>query len=211
MEVTRSFLLQHPSVKETKSWEGKEVSSKAEPNEGVTHRNLLVFFKITTSVSFLSLTVISHRVPCRVPSCKKKKKKVCLFSRAGYQRPSWGKKKLLWKDTGYSKCSSPSKTWALFFFYLILHLGILNIRAKTQCLLPAVILLCWWEKNETETRKPCVRKKKLSKHPEKTSHVYFMFVKLYVTCVISELLWQWPILFPLVVQVIYIWSSLPSL
>lgn len=109
---------------------------------------------------------------------KKKKKKVCLFSRAGYQRPSWGKKKLLWKDTGYSKCSSPSKTWALFFFNLILYLGILNIRAKTQCLLPAVILLCWWEKNETETRKPCVRKKNSQNTQKKGFSCLFYVCKI---------------------------------
>lgn len=211
MEVTQSFLLQHPSVKETKSWEEKEVSSKAEPNEGITHSNLLIFFKITTSVSFLSLTVISHRVPCRVPSCKKKKK-VCLFSRAGYQRPSWGKKKLLWEDTGYSKCSSPSKTWALFFFLSDFTFGYFEHKGKntmsSTCCYFAMLMGKKWDRNKKTL---CEKKKKLSKHPEKTSHVYFMFVKLYVTCVISELLWQWPILFPLVVQVIYIWSSLPFL
>lgn len=144
-----------------------------------------------------------------------KNKKMCAcFPGQGIKGPYEERKSFCGKTLDTLNVLHLPKLELLFFLNLILHLGILNIRhlgQNTQCLPPAVILLCWWEKSETETRKPCVRKKNLSKHPEKTSHVYFMFVKLYVTCVISELLWQWPILFPLVVQVIYIWSSLPFL
>lgn len=114
MEVTQSFLLQHPSVKETKSWEGKEVSSKAEPNEGVTHSNLLIFFKITTSVSFLSLTVVSHRVPCRVPSCKKK---MCAcFPGQGIKGPREERKSFCGKTLDTLNVLHLPKLELLFFF-----------------------------------------------------------------------------------------------
>ena len=64
-----------------------------------------------------------------------------------------------------------------------------TFRAKAQCFLLAVYFaVLMGRKKKDRNKKSLCEEKSLSKHPGKTSHVHFMFVKLDVTGVIAELL-----------------------
>lgn len=110
-----------------------------------------------------------------------KKKKMCAcFPGQGIKGPREERKSFCGKTLDTLNVLHLPKLELLFFLsdFTFGYFEHKTFRAKTQCLPPAVILLCWWEKSETETRKPCVRKKKSLKTPRKDFSCLFYVCKI---------------------------------